>query len=117
MRFKIDENLPTEVKDFFQRAGYEATTVADEGLAGRPDEAIAVICQREARVIVTLDHGFGDIRAYPPQEYTGLIVLRTSRQDRSTILEIIERLIPVLHRESPEQRLWIVDERRIRIRR
>lgn len=116
MRFKIDENLPTEAREVFRQAGFDATTVADEGLAGSPDEAIAAICHRENRTIVTLDLGFADIRVYPPQDYAGLIVLRLLRQDRTTVLHIIERLIPVLDRERLESCLWIVDERRIRIR-
>ena len=116
MRFKIDENLPVEARDVLRQAGFEATTVADEDLAGRPDEDIAAICRREDRVIVTLDLGFADIRVYPPQDYAGLIVLRLLRQDRATVLQIVERLIPAFNSEPLEKRLWIVDERRIRIR-
>ena len=117
MRFKIDENLPAEARDVLRQAGFEATTVADEELAGKPDEDIAAICRREGKAIVTLDLGFADIRIYPPQDYAGLIVLRLLRQDRMTVLKIIERLIPALQTESLEKRLWIVDEKRIRIRR
>jgi predicted nuclease of predicted toxin-antitoxin system len=116
MRFKIDENLPAEASDVLRRAGFDAATVADEGLAGSPDADIASICRREDRVIVTLDLGFADIRIYPPQGYAGLIVLRLMRQDRATVLRIVERLIPALDNEPLEKRLWIVDERRIRIR-
>ena len=116
MRFKIDENLPAEARDILPKAGFDAATVADEGLAGSPDEAIAAICRREDRTIVTLDLGFADIRVYPPQEYAGLIVLRLLRQDRATVLQIIERLIPALRNERLEHCLWLVAERRIRIR-
>ncbi len=116
MRFKIDENLPVEAKNIFHQGGFDATTVADEGLAGSLDETIAAVCGREDRVIVTLDLGFADIRVYPPQDYAGLIVLRLARQDRAAVLQIIERLLPALNSERLENRLWIVDERRIRIR-
>ena len=34
MRFKVDENLPVEVAQLFQEAGYEATTVLDQQLGG-----------------------------------------------------------------------------------
>lgn len=116
MRFKIDENLPAEAREVLRQAGFDAATVADEGLAGSPDEGIAAICRREDRVIITLDLGFAVIRVYPPQDYAGLIVLRLMRQDRATVLRIVERLIPALDNELLEKRLWIVDERRIRIR-
>lgn len=116
MRFKIDENLPTEAKQLLQQAGHDATTVEDEVLSGAPDSDIARICRREQRAIISLDLDFADIRHYPPQDYSGLIVLRIPRQDRNAVLSIIERLIVPLQTEVLDQRLWIVDERRIRIR-
>jgi hypothetical protein len=60
--------------------------------------------------------GFADIRAYPPQEYAGLIVLRLKQQDKLHVLQVFERLLKVLQDETLEHTLWIVDERRIRIR-
>lgn len=66
IRFKVDENLPIEARDAFIQAGYEASTVDDEGLSGSPDANIAAICRAEQRVIVTLDTDFADIRTYPP---------------------------------------------------
>jgi predicted nuclease of predicted toxin-antitoxin system len=76
MRFKIDENLPIEVADLLRQAGYEASTIYDQNLVGEVDENIAEICQTEQRVLVTLDLDFADIRAYPPEKYPGLIVMR-----------------------------------------
>ena len=76
MKFKIDENLPVEIAALLQQAGYDTTTVWSEQLSGQPDSSIAAICQREQRVLVTLDTDFGDIRAYPPEQYSGFIVLR-----------------------------------------
>ncbi len=116
MRFKIDENLPIEARDAFIQAGFEASTVEDEALSGSPDANIASICRAEKRAIVTLDLDFADIRAYPPAEYSGLIVLRLQKQDKRTVLNIVERLVPLLQDEPLVSRLWIVDERRVRIR-
>lgn len=116
MRFKIDENLPVEAKEVLLQAGFEATTVGDEALAGSPDLDIADVCRREQRAIITLDLDFADIRNYPPEDYAGLIVLRIARQDKNTVLNIIQRLTAPLRTEPLEKRLWIVDERRIRIR-
>jgi predicted nuclease of predicted toxin-antitoxin system len=116
MRFKIDENLPIEVKQVLQEAGYEATTVVDESLSGAPESDIARVCRRERRAIITLDLDFADIRHYPPEEYSGLIVLRIAQQDRNSVTSIIERLVVPLKTEILDRRLWIVDERRIRIR-
>jgi hypothetical protein len=34
---------------------------------------------------VTLDLGFGDIRSYPPSEYSGVVVFRLDQQDKANI--------------------------------
>ncbi len=116
MKFKIDENLPTEVAELLQQAGHDALTVLDQQLGGESDSEIGTICQQEGRIIVTLDLDFADIRAYPPRDFAGLIVLRLKQQDKLYVLDIIERLLDILKDESPEKKLWIVGERRIRIR-
>jgi predicted nuclease of predicted toxin-antitoxin system len=69
MKFKIDENLPFEAARTWRQAGYDAETVADEGLSGSADETIADRISDEARVLLTLDLDFANIRAYPPGGY------------------------------------------------
>ena len=82
MNFKIDENLPIEVAEMLQQAGHDALTVHDQNLVGSPDQKLASICQSEKRAMVTLDTDFADIRAYPPAEFAGLVVLRLKQQDK-----------------------------------
>ena len=73
MKFKIDENLPVEIAALLRDAGYEATSIVDQGLGGSADPDIAAVCRHEDRVLVTLDMDFADIRTY---QHSGLIVLR-----------------------------------------
>lgn len=116
MRFKVDENLPVEVAELLQRAGHEALTVHDQGLAGETDSALATACQSEHRALITLDTDFADIRTYPPGHYSGLVVLRLKQQDRRRVLEVVSRLVKAIAVEDLVRHLWIVDERRIRVR-
>jgi predicted nuclease of predicted toxin-antitoxin system len=116
MRFKIDENLPLETATVLHRAGPDALTVLDQNLGGSADADLASTCQREHRALVTLDIGFGDIRTYPPDQHSGLIVLRLRRQDKLHVLRIVSLLVSRLDSEPLEQRLWVVDEENIRIR-
>jgi predicted nuclease of predicted toxin-antitoxin system len=76
LKFKIDENLAVEVAEILADAGHDAITVPQQQLGGRPDPDIAAVCRQEDRAIVSLDLDFADIRAYPPDHYPGLIVLR-----------------------------------------
>ena len=116
MRFKIDQNLPSEYAALLRQAGFEAETVDDEGLSGADDLAISVRGRAGGRVLVTLDLGFSDIRSYPPREYSGIVVVRSKAQDKITLLSMLRRLILVLRERSPDRQLWIVEPDRIRYR-
>lgn len=116
MRFKIDENLPVDIAEILQQAGHEADTVHSEGITGTDDLNISRICQREQRILITLDMGFSDISTFPPSEFEGIIVLRLIHQDKLYVLKIIHRLLSTLDDGGLKGKLWIVDEKRIRIR-
>lgn len=117
MKFKVDENLPVEVADLLREAGHDALTILEQEMGGTSDIEIAAVCRAEQRVIVTLDIGFGDIRAYPPAEHNGIIVLRLKQQDKLSILRVFLGVVQSLAERPVQQHLWIVDERQIRIRR
>ena len=116
MKLKIDQNLPAEYPILLREAGFDAESVDQEGLGNAVDGVISERIRAERRALLTLDLGFADIRAYPPQEYLGLVILRSKAQDKVTLLSLLRRLIPVLRGRSPEGQLWIVEFDRIRFR-
>jgi predicted nuclease of predicted toxin-antitoxin system len=115
LKFKVDQNLPVEVADLLTAAGHEAATVEAEGLGGADDAVLASHVQAEGRALVTLDLDFGDIRTYPPQDYAGIVVLRSRVQDKATILHLVGRFILLLATEPLVGHLWIVEIDRVRI--
>jgi predicted nuclease of predicted toxin-antitoxin system len=116
MRFKVDENLHDDVAAFLAADGYDAHTVHVEGMSGGNDSALAAHCRKEDRVLITLDRDFADIRAYPPADYPGLIVLRLGNQSRPHVLNVMAHVVDLLKREPVAGRLWIVSEAGVRIR-
>ena len=116
MNFKIDENLPKEICRFFQEEGHDALTVLDERLGGHPDCEIANVCKKEFRILITLDTDFSNILAYPPRQYSGIIVFRTDDQSKPIVMSYARRVLAAMSVESPVGRLWIVDRQRIRVR-
>ncbi|MGQ9554690.1 MAG: DUF5615 family PIN-like protein [Anaerolineae bacterium] len=116
MKFKVDENLPVEAADLLRSSSHDAVTVLEEQLGGKADSDIALLCQQERRALITLDRGFGDVRTYPPKDFAGLIVLRLKQQDKVQVLRLLERLLPVFATQTPAGSLWIVEEKRIRVR-
>ena len=116
MKFKVDENLPREAAELLCSAGHDAITVADQGLSGEQDSQIIQICRSEDRALITLDLDFADVRSYPPKDSAGLVVLRLRQQDKPHVLKTLARVLPLFAGEVVENRLWIVEETRVRIR-
>lgn len=116
MQFKIDENLHSDTAEILRKHGHDAISVYEQGLQGESDQRIARVCREETRSLITLDLDFSDIRVYPPSDYNGIIVLRLGDQCRVSVLQVLGRIIPLLDTESLVGKLWIVDERQVRIR-
>jgi predicted nuclease of predicted toxin-antitoxin system len=116
MQFKIDENLPIEIVDLLISVSYDAKTVNDQQLQGTKDSILIDVCRSEHRVLITLDTDFSDIRAYPPEEFTGIIVLRVRSQAKNHIIKVFRSIMPLIGREPLIQHLWIVEETKVRIR-
>ena len=115
MRFKLDENLPSEMAELYAEAGHDTVTVLDQQMGGAEDPDLAAICLSEDRILMTLDMDFTDVRAYPPQHFPGIVVFRLSRQSRDHLLEIGAGLLLELT-TSLRGQLWIVEDSRIRVR-
>ncbi len=116
MKFKIDENLPVELRGLLRAHGHDAATVLDQSHGGRPDQFIFEVCKREDRAIMTLDTDFGDIRSYPPGSHAGIVLVRVACQDKAGVLRAVEGALPLLRTEPLAGRLWVVEETTVRIR-
>ena len=92
MRFKLDENLPASAAGILIRAGHDTDTVTGEGLQGAPDRDVVTAATADARVLITLDQGMGDIRAYPPGSHAGIVVLRLTDQSAATVNQALADL-------------------------
>ena len=116
MRFKTDENVHPDAAQLLRMAGHDVLTVWDEHLDGTPDSNLARVCQQEGRPLITLDLDFSDIRAYPPEQYHGIIVLRLGSQARAHVVQATGRVVLLLATHPLDAYLWIVDEVSVRIR-
>ena len=72
MKFKLDENLPVSSAAILASAGHDVDTVPAEGITGAPDQDVVAAATQAGRILVTLDVGLGDIRAYPPGSHAGI---------------------------------------------
>ena len=72
MKIKLDENLPLSAAATLQAAGHDVDTVIAEGLTGATDPDVAAAATAASRILISLDRGLGDIRAYPPEAMPAL---------------------------------------------
>jgi predicted nuclease of predicted toxin-antitoxin system len=116
VKFKLDENLPELVHTTLVALGHDAHTAAGEQLAGAADDQILAASVAEARVLITLDLDFSDIRAYPPGSHAGIWVLRPSKQAFRAIEALVLSGLRLADTERVQGQLWVIDELRVRIR-
>ena len=116
LKFKLDENLPAAAAVRFEEAGFDTATVVSQAMGGANDRQLADVCTDENRVLVTLDMDFADIRAFPPGSSPGIVVLRSPRQDLTSVLGLVDDLIAAMKARTIEGSLWIVEPGRVRVR-
>lgn len=116
MKFKLDENVAASAGQLLTAAGHDVATVRQQGLTGMPDSHIAAVCRAEGRALVTEDLDFSDIRAYPPAEHPGILVLRLASPDRNAVRRAIGTFLAQLDPDDLPGKLVIIDADRIRIR-
>ncbi|MEI2706746.1 MAG: DUF5615 family PIN-like protein [Ilumatobacteraceae bacterium] len=93
MKIKLDENIPGAVAGVLRSRGHNVDTVLEESLGGRDDPTVLGAAMDEGRLLLTLDRGFGDVRAYAPGTHPGIIVLRPDDQRVPTVVAMVEMIV------------------------
>jgi predicted nuclease of predicted toxin-antitoxin system len=116
MRFKLDENLPVEIVVDLHASGHEADSVHDEGLDGASDPLVLDRARDEGRVLLTLDKGIGDLRAYNPGQYRGIVLFRPPASGRATTLAFVRQHLSRVLSSELDGRLVVVTGTGLRFR-
>ena len=117
MKAKIDENLPSSVARLLVEHGHDAETVHEEGLSGATDARVAEAAKAEERLLLTLDRGFADVRAYPPGSHPGIVVLRLPDQRSQSVRAAVLALLRQHDLTDLRGCVAVVQPNMIRIRR
>jgi predicted nuclease of predicted toxin-antitoxin system len=118
MRFLIDADLPRDTSALLASFNYTSIDVRDIGMRHADDSEIATHARQNNSCILSGDWGFSDIRAYPPEQYNGIVVIGLpAHSTRPAILAAIRVLLdrPDIVALLPG-RLAIVEKNRIRLR-
>lgn len=117
MRIKLDENLPSSLVDLLSGHGHDVHTVADEALTGAADHDLLEAVSAEDRMILTLDRGFGDVRAYPPGSHPGIVVLRLPDTSPRRVRSAVERLVTTHDLDDVRGSIVVAHQETLRVRR
>jgi len=79
MRIKLDGNLPDSLRDVLRSYGHDGDTVCDGRLVGRPDRVVWQAAQDGARMLITQDLDFSDVRTFAPGTHHGLWLVRLAK--------------------------------------
>lgn len=116
MKVKLDENLPAELVIDLIKAGHEAHSVVGQGMRGAADELLLQHVQSAGEAFLTLDKGIADVRAYPPQDYAGIVLFRPPSPGRLATLDFVRRFLPDVFDAIEPGRLIVVAPAGLRIR-
>ncbi|WP_371734237.1 DUF5615 family PIN-like protein [Acidisphaera sp. S103] len=91
-------------------AGHDVMTVRDQNLQGASDEALFDVCAGEDRILITLDHDFGQVLRFPPERSAELVVLEPgARVTPRSLLDRLRDFLALADVRSPGGSLWIVE--------
>ena len=82
MKIKLDENIGRRGVELLRLAEHDVMTVRDQNLQGAHDETLFDVCAGEDRVLINLDHDFGQVLRFPPERGAGLVILGQKAQAR-----------------------------------
>ena len=97
--------------------GHDVDTVLEESLGGREDPAVLSAAVDDGRLLLTLDRGFGDDRAYPPGTHPGIIVMRPDDQRVPTVVTMVATLADHHEIEDLAGCITVVRRNVLRVRR
>lgn len=117
MRIKIDEDLPRALAAELRAAGHDARTVPEQDMSGWKDQELWSVVQAEERFFITGDKGFADIRANPPGEHAGVLLLRPDQDGIRPLVELLESVLSSTPLDSLREAVAVASPRGVRIRR
>jgi len=115
MKFKLDENFGRSIQEVLEQSGHDARTVQEEHLQGAADPKIFEAAKSEGRILITMDHGFGNVLLYDHTEAAGVAVINPPGRPTLALLRLLTvTLLKGLAEGEIRGRLWIVEPGRIR---
>ena len=119
LRFFADHCVSNFIIESLAADSHEVLRLRDHVPTESPDSAVIAKAQELGAILLSLDGDFGDIVAYPPAEFKGIIAIQILNHPEITSF-LLARLKHYLgqhpHLEDYRGKLITVDASRIRVR-
>ena len=115
MKIKLDQNLSQNLRDDLAALKHDVDTVLDQGLSGATDPEVLNAATSHDRILFTLDNDFLDLKRYPQDSHSGVIVFRPPRQGALAVAEFVRAFVRSADLGKYYLRTTVVERRRARI--
>ncbi len=116
MNILCDQCVNSDVVNALRTAGFNSIHASEVRLSRSSDQDIFRYAQRSRRVLLTFDHGFGNITQFPIRNSSGVVIIYIAEMKRQMVIDrtlyVFQQLLK--HRQAARH-LFIVDTESVRI--
>ena len=116
VRFLADMGIAASVVEQLRRAGYDAVHVRDRMAITSDDGEILDLATREARVVLTMDHDFGNLVVARHVAAPPIVFFRVNDERPAAIWRRLEVILQTVAEELAKGCIVVVEDTRLRVR-
>ena len=97
--------------------GYDVKAIAETGLKAHEDDEIVAVAQKENRIILTHDVGFGSIYYFSKREQVGMIIIRVHPSTVEEVNPILANFLSKtdLEKKNLTKKLIVLNKKKYRV--
>ena len=97
--------------------GYDVKAVAETDLKAHEDDEIVAVAQKENRIILTHDVGFGSIYYFSKREQVGMIIIRVHPSTVEEVNPILANFLSKtdLEKKNLTKKLIVLNRKKYRV--
>jgi len=116
-QFLADENISPETIKLLRNMGFDVKAVPETDLKAHEDEEIVAAAQKEDRIIITHDVGFGSIYYFSKREQVGMIIIRVHPSTLEEVNPILSNFLNNvdLEKNCLTKKLVVLNKKKYRV--
>lgn len=111
----VDENIPSDVREWLTKKGFNPINVSQTHLKSAKDYAIAEYAAKNNIPIITLDKGFAQIYRIFQKDTLTVIIIKANPATPANIIETLNAAQQKIDLKETRNKLIIITKKKIRI--